>query len=313
MTLEERGGSLMRKLVAPAIGALATFVLVAAPAADAKSKWADVRVVSKTGETLADHRQYTDDVTVRTSREAKCFIGSKSTNGRYKLGEPSVLGALIDSSRSVRDLRPLLLTDAFFDDFGGFGVCGIGGIEGTAKRYWYSAVNGIGAQAGPNQIEVRNGDDNLWYLAAFREDFSSPSELSVAAPTAVLADEPFEVSVTRTLADGTTEPAAGASVGGEITDQNGMAELTLNQGTTALVATGGQDDVPSAKTRVCAADSLSDCPSRFGIRIFGSDGNDEIKSTAGKDKINCRRGNDIVREAQKVDKIAPNCEKVRRT
>ena len=129
----------MRKLVAPAIGAIATVVLLAAPAADAKgSKWTDIRVVSNTGETLADHRQYTEEVKVKTSVEADCFGPSNpSTGDTYRVKDPNALGALIDASKKDTDLKPLKVTDGFVDDGFGFGVCDIGGLETEGFAYWY--------------------------------------------------------------------------------------------------------------------------------------------------------------------------------
>jgi len=302
----------MRKLVAPAIGAIATLVLIASPAAEAKSKFADIRVVTSTGDTIAEHRQYTDDVKVKASKEADCFgAGNPSSDDRYKLDEPNVLGALIDASSSDKDLKPLLITDAFVDDGFGFGVCDIGGVETSGFSYWYSAVNGVASSTGPDLIPVSNGDENLWYLTTGSEQ-GFPSELSIDAPTAVLPDDPFTVTVTRTLADGTTQPAEGAVVGGETTGADGTVELTIGNGTTEFVATGGPDDVFSAETKVCAANELDNCPSSFGIRIFGTDADDVVRSTFGADKIDCGRGKDVVKNAQRSDDIAKNCEKVKR-
>lgn len=307
------------KVVAPAIGAIATLALFTAPAADAKSKFADIRVVTNTGETLAEHRQYTEDVKVKASEDADCFgPDNPSSDDKLKLDDPTVLGTLIDSSKSDKDLKPLSITDAFFNEFGSFGVCGIGSFVAPAfvpgdpaEPYWYNAVNGVGAGAGPNQIPTTNGDRHLWYFATGAEA-GFPSELSIDAPTAVLPDDPFTVTVTRLLPDGTTEPAEGAVVGGETTDADGTAELAIGNGTTEFVATGGPDDVFSPEIKVCAANELDNCPSRFGIRIFGTDGDDKIKSTRGADEIDCGRGKDTVKNAKRSDDIAKNCEKVKR-
>ena len=305
----------MRKLIAPAIGAIASVVLFAAPAADANSKWADVRVVTNDGTTLAEHRQYTDDVRVRASEEADCFGESNpSSNRDYKLNDPTVLGALLDAAKNDRDLRPVLITDAFFDDFGSFGVCEIGGVEPTGFSYWYSSVNGEGAVAGPNQIPVENGDRNVWYLTTGNEP-GFPNELRLKSPTRVSPGVPFEVKVTRLLSDGSREPATGVRIlggSGGVTGPDGKAVVSVPAGKTKLRAEGAPDDIPSAAKRVCAAADLSDCPKRFGLKIRGSANPDEIRGTRGADNIKCGRGIDIVREAQKKDSIAKSCEKVRR-
>jgi hypothetical protein len=303
----------MRKLVAPAIGAIATVVLLTAPSADAEgSKWTDVRVVSHSGETLAEHRQYTESARVRTSVEADCFGPSNPSTGEtYKVKEPTVLGALIDASKMDDDLKPLMITDGFVDDGFGFGVCDIGGLETEGFSYWYSSVNGTGSTTGPDLIPVQNGDANLWYLTTGSES-GFPSELRLKAPARALVDEPFTAKVTRLLPDGSKEPAEGVAVEGEEADENGEVQITVEEsGGKFLRALGGLEDVPSAIASVCISDVLSDCPRRQGIVIYGSASDDEIKGTKGADLIDCGKGKDVVREAQNTDKISDSCEKVK--
>lgn len=304
----------MKRLIAPAAGMVLLGLLLVPGTVQAKSKYADVRVVTSGGDTLAEHRQYTDDVTVKASRKADCFGESNPSSGqKYELTKPTVLGALIDAADNYPSLDPLRITDAFFGDFGSFGVCGIGGIEGEGFSYWYSAVNGEAAQAGPNQIPVGNGDRNLWYLTTGSE--SSISELELRAPSRVAPGETFGVKVVRLVPDGSKEPAEGVSViggTGGTTGPDGRTEISLPAGTTNLVTEGEDDDVPSGTTLVCAQEQRSDCPKTFGIAIRGTDGPDRIRGTRGADDISCGRGKDVVRKAQKSDTIARNCEKVRR-
>lgn len=303
----------MRKLVAPAIGAIATVVLLTAPTADAKgSKWTDIRVVSNSGETLAEHRQYTEWAKVKTSVEADCFGPSNpSTGEKYKVKEPTVLGALIDSARMDDDLDPLMITDGFVDDGFGFGVCDIGGLETTGFSYWYSSINGVSSSTGPDLIPVKNGDENLWYLTT-GEESGFPSELRLKAPARALVGEPFTAKVTRLRPDGSKEPAGGATVDGIEADENGAVEITPEDGSgLALRALGGPEDAPSAIVNVCTSDDLGDCPRKRGIVIYGSPYDDKIKGTAGGDLIDCGKGKDVVREAQNTDKISDSCEKVK--
>jgi hypothetical protein len=304
------------KAIAPAIGAIASVVLITAPAAEAKSKWADIRIVTSSGDTLADHRQYTDDVKVKSSEDADCFGESNpSSDDRYALDDPTTLGTLIDATKADRELKPLLITDAFFAEFGSFGVCGIGEFVGSpvfGEEYWYSAVNGTGATAGPNQIPVHNRDSHLWYFATGAEE--AISELEIATPYEVQANDPFEVEVIRKLPDGTTEPAAGVDVtqASEPTDTEGKTTVEVGPGTSFLVATGTSDDVPSRATEVCA-DARFDCPNGPFQTIFGSPVRDKIKATRGPDAIDCGRGKDVVKKAESgLDEIAGNCEKVKR-
>jgi hypothetical protein len=307
----------MRKLVAPAIGAITLVVLMTAPSAEAKSKWADIRVVANDGFQMADHRQYTDSVRVKASEDAACFGESNpSSNERYQLDEPTALGTLIDATRGNGTLQPLLITDAFFSQFGSFGVCGIGAYVGSdvfGEEYWYNANNGVGASAGPNQIPVENGDQHLWYFATGAE--SAISELELKAPVRVTPGEPFEVKVTRVKPDGSKEPAEGATVVGDVapTDKNGVTDVIVSEGYTSLVAEGDSDDVVSRAMSVCASDNLDqDCPEKHrGLTIYGSRSGDEIKASRGIDSINCGKGKDVVLKAQGKDTIASNCEKVK--
>jgi hypothetical protein len=306
----------MKNLIVPALGALAVALLIAAPAAQANSKYADVRVLTNDGLVLAEHRQYTDDVRIRTSTDADCFGPSNPSSGdSYRRKDPSVLGALIDSSRVDGDLKPLLITDGFVDEGFGFGVCDIGGIETVGFSYWYAAVNGVGATTGPDLIPVSNGDRNTWYLTTGNEP-GFPSELLLRAPDLVEPNQPFEVKVTRVRADGSREPAEGVSVlggTGGTTGPDGTVVLSVPEGVTNLGTEGESVDIPSASEFVCAAGPNQACPERgYGERIYGSRGPDEIRATRGEDFIVCGRGDDIVRAVEQGDFVGNDCEKVRR-
>ena len=155
----------MRKLVAPAIGAIATVVLLTAPGAQAKSQYVDLRVVTNEDQTLADHRQYTDDVKFKSSEDADCF-GPSNPSGEesYKLEKPTALGALVDASKNDSELKPLLITDAFFGEFGSFGVCAMGSaVAGDAfgEPYWYSSANGEGQLLGRTRSREGRGQAPL--------------------------------------------------------------------------------------------------------------------------------------------------------
>ena len=301
----------MRKLVAPAIGAIATVVLLIAPTAQAESKYADIRVVTNDGTQLAEHRQYTGRIRVNTLDGSDCF-GSPSSGDRYTLKRPNMLGTLIDASKNDADLDPLAISDAFRESFG-FGVCGIGGFETEGFSYWYYAINGVGGTTAADDIKTRNGDWQLWYLTRGDEP-GFPSELVLKAPPRAVAGEKFTVRVIRVKPDGSKKEARNVDVTGAIkpTNRNGKTRVVLPPGSTSLVASGRRDDVPSGQEPVCAALDLSDCPKHRGIRIFGSRFDDEIEATKGPDEIACGSGIDIVREVRRSDQVADDCEKVRR-
>ncbi|MGH2604638.1 MAG: hypothetical protein ACRDJ9_35265, partial [Dehalococcoidia bacterium] len=113
-----------------------TAALLAPAPAVAGTKGADIRVLTHTGKQLAEYRQYTGTTRITTSRRADCF-GERGSSRRYRLRGATALGQLIDAKAHDRDLSPLRVTDAFFDDFGSLGVCQIGRFEGTAQSYWY--------------------------------------------------------------------------------------------------------------------------------------------------------------------------------
>lgn len=295
--------------IAAALGALALPAL-----AGADSRFADVRVVTSDGETLAEFRQYSDDVSFRSSRRADCFGESNpSSNTRYELDRPTALGALVDAEDHADALSPLLITDAFVDDGFGFGVCSIGGVETVGFAYWYLAVNRVGATTGPDLIPLRNGDNHLWYLTKGTEP-GFPNELVLKAPARVEPGTPFDVRVVRFAGNGEREPAAGVVVSNALapTDAEGRTTAVVTSRFTRLQATGADDDVPSNRVRVCAADPVSDCPAAHGKRIFGSGGPDRIAATRGPDAIRCRGGRDvvIVRRGDTGDRIADSCERV---
>jgi hypothetical protein len=75
------------------------------PPAAASTKWADLRVVTHTGRTLAEFRQYTGSTTVRASTKGDCF-GSPSTNKRYTMGDANARpGPSRTLSRTMRSAR----------------------------------------------------------------------------------------------------------------------------------------------------------------------------------------------------------------
>jgi hypothetical protein len=317
-------------------GAVIAFLVLSAPAA-ASTKWADVRVVTHTGRTLAEFRQYTGAVTVRASRKADCFGADNPSSGkRYRLKDPNALGILKDGTASDRSLRPLLITDAFVDDGFGLGVCSIGAFDTVDFSYWYLAVNRVAASTGANQTTLRNGDKVLWYLTSGNET-GLPKELSLSGPASAKPGRPFTVRATRFASDGKSSPAAGVSVTADgkpvgKTGPDGELTATLPASAT-LQATGTRNDAPSNRVDVCVSADSGRCPDAHGKTIYGSDHADLIKGTrgpdrisarggadvvnlrsGGEDRVNCGGGNDevILDRGDRDDHIASSCERVSR-
>ena len=250
---------------------------------------ADLRVVTTGGKVLAEQRQYTDTVRIRTDPGADCFgSGSGGSGDPARVPGPTALGLVVDASESDRDLRPISVTDAF--DFG-LGVCGFGGFEASGNSFWYLKSDHVGSQVGGDTLKVSPGDDILWFLTP---GFPPPDELELVAPPRAEAGEPFTVRVFRHTDGGDRLPAAGARVPG--------ADLpTGADGRTRVALEGGRNlrarmaaTIPSNSVAVCVGQRLADCPAGAALNIFGSRRADRIVGTAGPNRISARGGPDRV-------------------
>lgn len=281
-------------LGAAVAAALVAFTALAA-SASASTKWADLRVITHTGRTLAEFRQYTGATTVRSSTKGDCF-GSPSTDKRYEMGDANALGILKDALESDKALRPLVLTDAFVDDGFGLGVCTIGGFTTAGSSYWDLVVNHVTSSTGAGLVPVHNGDEVLWYFTSGDEPISGPRELALSAPAEAEPGKPFTVKATRYTSAGKKSPAAGVTVAADgrslgKTGSDGQLTVTLPDSAT-LEADGTADDVPSNRVRVCVGSGQ--CSGARGKAIYGSEHADRIKGTHGPDRIAARGGSDVV-------------------
>jgi hypothetical protein len=228
--------------------ALALMLLLSTAALASAKVPANLRVVGSGGKILAEKALKTGTTSVPTSRKATCF--GKDTAGSGKsvtIKGATALGLLGQAAKSTKDLKPLLLTDAF--DFG-LGICGVGGSKATSKLSWYLKVNHKNPELGGDAVKLKAGDEVLWALEAY----PYPDELSLVAPTDVTAGVPFEVRVFSFDDKGKRKPTRGVGVSaGEglvpRTDAEGRATVTLTAPTT-LLATHGKD-IPSNQVAVC--------------------------------------------------------------
>ncbi len=218
----------------------------------------------------------------------------------------TALGAAQDASKWDRDIRPVLVTDAF--DFG-LGVCGFGAAVAPQTGYWYLKVDHVGALVGGDQATVRRGEPVLWYLI---EDFNDPlpAELGIRAPARTSAAE-FQVRVWEYADDGSRTPAAGAAV-------TGAAAPTGADGRTMVDAGAGNSpapraelelratragSIPSELARTCFALRLRACESEPPATIRGTARSETVRGTRGGDDINPGRGRDVVRAGAGDDAI----------
>ena len=138
-------------------GAAVAFLLLLPGAAPAATKGADLRVVNSAGRVLAEQRQYTGTVKIKTDPRADCFGAPGGSGDRVRVRGATALGLVRDALGSDRDLRPLSVTDQF--SFG-LAVCGIGGYEAHGSSFWYLKHEHAGAQVGGDQLRLSDGDRN---------------------------------------------------------------------------------------------------------------------------------------------------------
>jgi len=328
------------------LGALALSLLLV-PAANAATTPAKLRVLTPT-EVLDPGTTYyvPDDITVPTTADADCLGPPGGSGAEYTYEAPNALSVLASGARTDRALSPLALSDQF-----GFGllICGIGGQEASSgSSFWYFKVNHEEASLGADQVEIKKGDEVLFYLAPDAFPNPNPAELELQAPAGVTAGTPFDVTVIEhkctTNQDTfettcTSTPASGVTVSGAddpaTTGADGTATLAADAvGVVQLAATRGAD-IPAEVLDTCVGPEANSCPTQRGKRIVGSPEADKIKGTSGLDEIRSRGGDDVVdlrkggadtvncgagRDVVRIKRatasdglvIKGNCEKVRR-
>jgi hypothetical protein len=320
------------------ITALAALVAFAAlPAGAGASVGVNLRVLNTEGKALAQLRQYTDTAQIKTDPDADCFgTGSGGSGRTATVNGSTALGVVQDAEATQKALRPVSVTDAF--GFG-LGICGFGGYKADDGHFWYLKVNHVESSVGGDQVKVSGGDDVVWYL--IRTDSCPPpdffcgiSDLELQAPARARPNSTISVHVSAFSRTGAESSAEGAEVDGGVapalTGPDGNAQVRLGSaGVAQLFATRGRD-IPSQYGTVCVADDIGTCPAHRGLTIAGSDVADQIAGTPGPDKVKSRGGNDRIAvrgggpdtvkcgggvdvvKADRTDKVAKNCEKVRR-
>ncbi len=319
------------RLGGSAAAVVTALILLLPGAALAATKGVDLRVVSTAGRTLAEQRQYTGSVKIKTDPQAKCFgQGTGGRGDRVEVNGATALGAVRDGLARDRDLRPLSITDAFLDDGFGLGVCGIGGFESQGSSYWYLKADHVGSQVSGSQLRLNSGEDVLWYLTP---SFPPPPELGLKAPARAQPGVPYQVTVYSYADDGTRSAAVGAAVtgGAAPTGAGGHTMVTSTEAGTDRLRATHEQDIPSNRVTVCVDPDPSRCPRVHGKRIVGSRRGDEIRGTrgwdaikasgggdqvdlrrGGRDRVNCGAGHDkvIVERGDHNNRIAASCERV---
>ncbi|MFI5123453.1 MAG: DUF4430 domain-containing protein [Vicinamibacteria bacterium] len=312
------------RLATGAFAALcATFLLI--PATGSATVTAHLRVLTPDRVMDPGTTYIVDEgVTVPTRPDADCFGPPGGSGAEFTYEKPNALSLLATAGRTTKPVAPLSLTDQF--GFG-LGICGIGGVEASmGQSFWYFKANHQEASVGADQLEIRDGDEILFYLAPDAFPNPNPAELELIAPAGAKAGTPFGVSVLQHscttqssppfATECLTSPAVGATVSGAdataTTGTDGTAQLSVGSvGVAELGATRGTD-IPSEVLATCIGPEADSCPAERGIRVVGSPQGDKIKGTAGDDSIRSRGGDDKV-DLRKGGADAVNCGKGRDT
>ncbi len=321
-----------------AVLALGAATLSAAAAPATASVGAELRVLNTQGRSLAQLRQFTDTARIRTDPNADCFgFGSGGSGDTTTIQGPSALGLVHDAQATQRALRPVEVTDAF--GFG-LGVCGFGGFRAEDTRFWYLKVNHVESTVGGDQVQLRGGDDVVWYLINTAacpppDYFCLVSDLLLKAPARARPNSVVSVAVSAFSRTGARSPAVGATVSGgaapATVGPDGRASVQLGGGRKARLFAFRGSDIPSQYATLCVSARLGRCPARRGRTIAGSGNGDSIRGTPGPDKVRSRGGNDSVNvrgggrdkvgcgagkkdrvKADRRDRVARSCERVRR-
>ena len=129
-----------------------------------------------------------EGVTVPTRPDADCFGAPGGSGAEFTYEKPNVLSLLATAGRTTKAVAPLSLTDQF--GFG-LGICGVGGVQASmGESFWYFKVNHSEATVGADQLEIKPGDEVLFYLAPDAFPNPNPAELELVAPARAAAGTP---------------------------------------------------------------------------------------------------------------------------
>ena len=269
----------------------------------------------------------------------------KPRAGRERFPGRTALSVLGSAQNSNRALRPIRVRNTDF----GPQVCQVGTLTSFGHYpnasggflYWVDNVSGFSSA---DVAAVKDGQSVLWYHATFPSDPPLPGEPSINTGKALElkgvpaqdADGEFVARVVVHDFDGTPSPVTDAVIDGPTTVTplgDGRYEIVVGRGKTTLRATRGED-VASNQFEVCSKAKLRKCPKAHGRTIVGSAKRDVLAGTrgfdditagagndvvnlrsGGRDKVNCGPGRDIVRlkKGDRDDRIASNCERIRRS
>jgi hypothetical protein len=311
-------------LVACAVAALA------ASSASAASTTTPLRVEANGNDIGPGWTYAHDSVTYDTSQSEACGGSGESSS----ISGPSALGLLVQAADYTRRLDPVQISDQF--EFGQF-VCGVGTYTGSDTAFWLYKVDHASPEVGGEQFPINEGNEEvLWYFVDTVTGANTGNELflSIGDPI-VQAGSPTEVTVLEYDGSGQSTPAEGVRIiggNGAVTDATGTALLTFDQPGRQFIRGDRGNDIPTDGQRLCVwDDSKSECDEFIATRVVGTKGDDRISGTDlperfigrdgddritsrgddAADTVRCGPGDDVAR-ADRLDRVARNCETVRR-
>jgi hypothetical protein len=226
------------------------------------------------------------------------------------------------------------ISDEF--DFGLL-VCGVGDFESSDTAFWLYKVDHVSPEVGGEQFPINSsGHEVLWYFMNTVTGANTGNELFLSVGQKVVqTGEPVEVTVLEYDASGQSTPAAGVQImggGNPVTDAAGHATVSFDQTGRQFIRGSRGIDIPTDGVRLCAwQESATECETFIAGRVVGTREDDRIRGTDDPDRIigrdgddrltsrgddeadavRCGPGNDVAR-VDRIDRVARNCEKVRR-
>jgi hypothetical protein len=309
--------------------AACAFAVLAASSASADPVTTQLRVEAG-GHDIGPGWQYVHDSVSYTTSESEACGGSGDAG---MIDGPSALGLLVEASDFTRRLAPVQISDRF--EFGPF-VCGVGDYPASDDGFWLYKVDHVAPEVGGDQFAIeRSHDEVLWYFVDNAAEINTGNELELLlTDTVIEAGTPTSVAVREYDASGSSSPAEGVRFLGAAveTDPEGAATLVFEDPGRPVIRGFRGGDIPTDAHRLCVwEESASECDDFVFDTVVGTDGADTIaggddperifgrrgadrirsRGDGAADTVRCGRGRDVVR-ADRLDRVARNCETVRR-
>jgi len=252
------------------LGLGAAFALLMCATAVAAPVTVNLRVEGST-QTLFEGPVTTDGHYVKTDSggDDPGHVGRHcdGTNGGANTSPGPTMTSALDDGAKAAGFTFDGTYDTGYDDFF---ITRIGSDTNTGapayQPYWYSFRNWVDPGRGGCQQQVQSNDEALWVYTSFAQPLLDLS----GAPTVAQTGQAFNVQVLQHDGNGSTAPAAAASVGGQSTGPDGRVTISFTQpGVQRLKATRS-DAIRSNAQEVCVENAGSGTCSGFKPTVGGA-------------------------------------------